>query len=215
MSNKSWHSLRDCPQSKELACSSLLVARVLPDGRIPSCYEHKEQETRPLHLSCSWCCHWALQMGDQSMPSLLPNFVTVMSLSQAFCLFNANYVWGFFVFRSLEAFGQGPPVDESLLLVFVISNNTCKHYVMSAHSSLQGKEPWSFHPKASAIWFGTHQCTKYKDCTFSIRRLTDTRLSLWVSLGKLNLFGNIHGLWISSNCLLTLSVCAMYLDGIV
>lgn len=160
MSNKPRHSLKDCPQSKEPACSLLLLARVLPDGRIPSCHEHKEQETRPLHLSCFWCCHWALQTGDRSMPSLLPDFVTVVWLSQAYCLFNVNYVWGLFVFRSLEAFGQGPPVDESLLLVFVISSNTCKHYVVSAHLSLQGKETWLFLPRASAIWFGTYSAQK-------------------------------------------------------
>lgn len=43
MSNKSRHSLRDCPQSKELACSLLLLARVLSDGEIPCCLEYKEQ----------------------------------------------------------------------------------------------------------------------------------------------------------------------------
>lgn len=64
------------------------------------------------------------------------------------------------MFRSLEAFGQGPPVDESLLLVFVILNNTCKHYVVSAHLSLQGKETWLFQPRASAIWFGSYSSTE-------------------------------------------------------
>lgn len=101
-------------------------------------------------------CRWVLK----SMPSFLPIFLLVTWLSQPYCLCNVNYVWVLFVFRSLEAFGQGPPVDESLLLVFVISNNTCKHYVVSAHLSLQGKETWLFHPRASAIWFGTYSAQK-------------------------------------------------------
>lgn len=64
------------------------------------------------------------------------------------------------MFRSLEAFGQETPVDESLLLMFVILNNTCKHYVVSADLSLQGKETWLLHPRASAIWFGTYSAQK-------------------------------------------------------
>lgn len=64
------------------------------------------------------------------------------------------------MFRSLEAFKQETPVDESLLLVFVILNNTCKHYVVSAHLSLQGKETRLLHPRASAIWFGTYTVWK-------------------------------------------------------
>lgn len=74
MSNKSWHSPRDCLQSEEPACSLLLAARALPDGRIPSCHKQKEQEARPLHLSCSWCCHRALQMGAQKYAKFSPNF---------------------------------------------------------------------------------------------------------------------------------------------
>lgn len=108
MSNKSRHSLRDCPQSKEPACSLRLVASVLPAGRIPSCHKQKEQEKRPLHLFCSWCCHWALQMGDQNMPSFLPKFVPIMWLSQAYCLFNVNYVWSL-------CSGVWRPLDKVLL----------------------------------------------------------------------------------------------------
>lgn len=74
MSKKSLYSPRDCLPSEEPACSLLLAARALPDGRIPSCHKQKEQEARPLHLSCSWCCHRALQKGAQKYAKFSPNF---------------------------------------------------------------------------------------------------------------------------------------------
>lgn len=61
-----------------------------------------------------------------------------MRFSQAFCLFNVNYVLSLFLFRHPEAFGYKVPVNERLLLVFVILNNTCKRYTMSAELSLRG-----------------------------------------------------------------------------
>lgn len=159
MSNSPRPSLRDCPHNKEPACAMLFAACVPPARRIPSYHNQREQETRLLHLPHSWCVE-ALQMGDHSMSNFIPDFVPAMWFSRAYCLFNVNYVWSLFVFRSLEAFGRETPVDESLLLVFVILNNTCKHYVVSAHLFLQAKETWLLHPRASAIWFGTYSARK-------------------------------------------------------
>lgn len=64
------------------------------------------------------------------------------------------------MFRSLEGFGQETPVDESLPLVSVILNNTCKPRAASARLSLRGKESWLVPPGAGAIWFGTYSVRK-------------------------------------------------------
>lgn len=160
MSDRPGPALRDRPRSEAPAHAMLLTAQAPPARTTASCRERRERETGLLRPPRSWWCCSVLRMGDRSMPGFLPDFAPASSLTRTYCLFKERYGWSLFVFRSLEAFGQETPVDESLLLVSVLSKTTCKPYAVSAHLSLQRNESWLVHPGAGAIWFGTYSVRK-------------------------------------------------------